>query len=671
MKSISPILTLCLIWVLGCAMGCNNPMPSSPNAIPQASAITQAYQEARIQAPSSLPKALHLIQEGMTLAHRSGAIALEAQGAFLYATLSEQHGAELDDLRVAVNHYLEAATLYEEIADTAGVAMSHYQAGLGFLAFKDHEQAIFYLLKALARYERLRDSSGILHTHLTLSDAFWGNGAWSVSMNYARMAEQLAESLDQQPAVVQGLIRQGEYFLKEENYDRTAFLFRKALSRLDTLVPSTLAVTTYNRLAQVEMYRHQPQVARAYLEQALAQAKEIGNVAGRAESLGLMAELALQVGNYAEIPAQLDTSMMLARRYQLSELLLADYQRYLNYLIQTKQDQDLPVMLQAYHHLRDSLEQDQRLDLAERLNAQFETTRREYHIGLLEEQRKTQAAELDKKRYQVQFAAAIGLALLLLAGISYQQYRSKRRINHQLEVLVARRTDELRVANQELNTFAYRTAHDIRGPVARLLGLCQLILPSHDRGDMLRYFKLIYQEAIQMDFMLHRFLEINSIKHHRYDPEPINLHEAITAIWDDLRDLAPHSRLSLALDISPELEIVADPMLVKIMLKNLLENAVLYSREEAEDGLVEVEAYVAQEGKVAIRIIDNGIGVAPKVAERVFEMFFRGTTASKGLGLGLYATDMAAQALSGSVRLVANNRGETEFIVQIPNIQPA
>lgn len=658
----------CLVLLGACADAGHPPEPATAGR----RAVAEWYQQGRQQAAQNLTHALSLIQRGISQARQQGWPELEADGNMHYAAVCQAHGQPLDDLRVAVNCYLEAATLYEDLADTLGAARAHFKAGVGFLQFKDHEQAISYLLKALARYERLPDSLGMLQAHLRLSDAFWGNGAWSVSWQYAREAEQLARDLDQRPAEVASLLRQSEYFLKEQEYARTETLLLEALARQDTTQASALTINSLNRLAAVHMLRQRPRLARQRIEQALQRSEQAGYRSGLAEALGLKAAWLMQAQQYRMVPAYLDSSLTLARRLRLADLYLTNQQRYLDYLMQTNRLDALSRRWPLYQRIRDSLEQVEQRDLTQRLQAQFEVARQAYQIGLLEEQRKTQAAELTTRRYQVQFAAAIGLLLLLLAAGLYQQYSSKRRINQQLERLVARRTEELRHANhdlkevnQELDTFAYRTAHDIRGPVARLLGLCQLVLHGNSDGDMRRYLELIYQETIQMDFMLHRFLEVNNIKHHPRSAEPVNLRACVEEVLAEMGDLEAFPHLAVSVDVEPELELVADPMLVRIVLKNLIENAILFSRKEADDGFVDIQAH-SSNGHLELRVLDNGIGIAPQVASRVFEMFFRGTTASKGLGLGLYATQLATHALGGTVRYHANNQHATEFIVQIP-----
>jgi signal transduction histidine kinase len=661
-----------LLAIAGCESAVSN---SSPNQ-PLSSSVRALYRQAEKVAQTSMPQATDLIEQGLKLAQSEQNLLAEAEGYLLLADLYRLERSDLNYQRLAVNHYLKAAALCEERPHPACAAYAHYHAGVGFLVFKDHEQAILYLLKALARYEVMGDSTGAMLSQLRLSDAFWGNGSWSVSYDYAKSAEQMASANLHDSALVRSLIRQGDFHLREEDYDQSQQNYQKALGLLESQGAPSATLIVLDRLARVNILRKQLGAAQRYLGTALALAVRVDQPEQEAELLGLKAELALAQQRYSQVPSLLDSSLAIAQRYQMADLLLKNRQRYISFYLHTNQSEGLPQQWQQFDALQDSVDRLERRDLTQRLNAQFDVQKQSYQIGLLQEQRKTQAAELENQRYQIQFAIAIGLFLLLLAGILYQQYRSKRRINQQLESLVARRTEELRFANRdlkevnkELDTFAYRTAHDIRGPVARLLGLCQLALHEDRDGDATRYLAMINQEAIQMDFMLHRFLEVSSIKHLHGQPKPLNLIEELASVIEEMAELDGFHAIRFHLDVMPGLEVVADPVLVRIALKNLIENAIIFHRRDIPDPFVEIQA-LSLNGDMELRILDNGIGIAPEVAPRIFEMFYRGTTLSKGLGLGLYATQLAAHSLSGSVRLNTQQKEGTEFILRMPRSQP-
>lgn len=661
-----------LLSIVGCESAISNPDPNQPPS----SSVRALYQQAEQVSQTSMPRARDLIEQGIKLAQSKQNQQAEAEGYLLLADLYRLEGTNLKHQRLAVNHYLKAATLCEERANPACAAHAHYHAGAGFLVFKDHEQAILYLLKALARYEVIGDSTGAMLSQLRLSDAFWGNGSWNASYDYAKSAAQIAKINRHDSASVRSLIRQGDFYLKEEDYDQSQAHYQQALELLESQGDPSATLTTLSRLARADILHKKLGTAQRHLGSALSLAVRIDQPEQEAELLGLKAELALAKQQYSEVSSLLDSSLALAQRYQMADLLLKNRQRYISFYLQTNQSEGLPHHWQQLDELQDSVERLERRDLTQRLNAQFDAQKQSYQIGLLQEQRKTQAAELENQRYQIQFTIAIGLFLLLLAGILYQQYRTKRRINQQLEWLVARRTEELRFANRdlkevnkELDTFAYRTAHDIRGPVARLLGLCQLALHEDRGGNAMRYLEMIDQEAIQMDFMLHRFLEVSSIKHLRSQPKPIKLTEEIESVMEEMSELDGFCDVRFNLDVMPELEVVADPVLVRITLKNLIENAIIFHRRDIPDPFVEIQA-IALSGDIELRILDNGIGIVPEVAPHIFEMFYRGTTLSKGLGLGLYATQLAAHSLSGSVRLNTQQKEGTEFILRLPKSQP-
>lgn len=69
---------------------------------------------------------------------------------------------------------------------------------------------------------------------------------------------------------------------------------------------------------------------------------------------------------------------------------------------------------------------------------------------------------------------------------------------------------------------------------------------------------------------------------------------------------------------------------------------------------------------VEIVLSDNGLGIPADLHEKVFEMFFRGTTISKGSGLGLYIVKNAVKKLNGAIRLESKEGEGTRFWINLP-----
>ena len=104
---------------------------------------------------------------------------------------------------------------------------------------------------------------------------------------------------------------------------------------------------------------------------------------------------------------------------------------------------------------------------------------------------------------------------------------------------------------------------------------------------------------------------------------------------------------------------------LKIVLNNLIGNAVKYHNLRQEDPYIRISA-INQSDQLHINITDNGQGIAPEIQERVFEMFYRGHEKSKGSGLGLYIAREMILKLNGDIRLVSEKGAGSSFTIILP-----
>ena len=107
------------------------------------------------------------------------------------------------------------------------------------------------------------------------------------------------------------------------------------------------------------------------------------------------------------------------------------------------------------------------------------------------------------------------------------------------------------------------------------------------------------------------------------------------------------------------------PALIRIILENLIENAVFFCGTNMPS--IQVQMVELDESEVKIEVRDNGQGIAPELQNRVFDMYFRGNERSKGNGLGLYIVKKAVEKLNGRIEMESALHEGTTFHVFLPN----
>jgi signal transduction histidine kinase len=238
------------------------------------------------------------------------------------------------------------------------------------------------------------------------------------------------------------------------------------------------------------------------------------------------------------------------------------------------------------------------------------------------------------------------------------------KINEGLEKMVEQRTHDLRRAYQELDTFFYRSSHDFRRPLTTLMGLCEVAKMSVKDHNAIELFDKVNTTAINLDKMLMKLQSISDVGSHQLVHKEVFLKQIIDAEIASRQEIIQQKEINVQVDVNLKDVFISYPILVKIIIENLIENAIDFS--SPRNPKLSVNAF-SQNGSVLIEIKDNGEGIKDEIKPQIFEMFFRGTVRSSGNGLGLYIARKAAQKADGKISFKNNVDGGTTFTVEIPN----
>ena len=240
------------------------------------------------------------------------------------------------------------------------------------------------------------------------------------------------------------------------------------------------------------------------------------------------------------------------------------------------------------------------------------------------------------------------------------------KLNDGLGIITTNVTD-LKETISELETFIYKSSHDMRAPIASILGLLNLAGSNlKDIETAKQYCNIVGRETGKLDNILKKLIDTVRIRQGDKIIHLIDFEQLLDDVLNSLAYVKGFNAVKINRTISVNKKFYSDKLLLTSIFQNLIDNAVKYKKENAEDCFINIKVSL-ENGGIIITIRDNGIGIAEHSQKDIFNMFFRATTQASGTGLGLYTVHHCIKKLNGHIKLDSAMDIGTTFTVYLPN----
>ena len=229
------------------------------------------------------------------------------------------------------------------------------------------------------------------------------------------------------------------------------------------------------------------------------------------------------------------------------------------------------------------------------------------------------------------------------------------------------RNEELIKINAELDRFVYSASHDLRAPIASLLGLIEVARLEKDRNNIVELLELQQKSLLRLDRFIRDIVDHSRNTRLDVNSDPINFESLVHSVFEQLQFMDNVTKIQRRITISQEGAFFTSATRLDILFNNLISNAIKYADLRKADPFLEVEI-TANTTQAQIRIRDNGEGIPADSLTKIFDMFFRASRRGTGSGLGLYIVREAIQKIRGTIEVKSEFGEGTEFTVVIPNL---
>ncbi len=675
-------------------------------------AISKLLQISESYWPESPAQAHAIANDALSLAKMSedNAAAMQALSMLGNMYMAEGNFAKAQD------HFHEALKIARKGNDKFLLRESFVALGDVFFKTGNYRNALFYHFEALKIAESIESLNLKSESYYYIGKIHAKLKDYDKALNFLQRSNNDGDdfSMKGRPAIFTEI---ANIQLDRNKIDLSKSYFNQAVQLSKRLDNAEMLAQSYLGLGKLYLKIMKLSIAEEYFQLATSIQQSRGDKYGMAMSLYFLAKTNFVQTEYDNAIALLDESFAMASTMQSKELLMLNHELYSQIYYQSKDFKKAHFAQQEAFKIKEFL---YNLTLGKALS--------DLHVKYEIDQRQVLLAKKNEELAENKIYAGILISLASLTTILviliFGRSRQKRRYREKLEVRqkeifyqkrklerktlflerlfeklkkvkaqieeqnanlvnakeklefnVRERTQELEFnnqnldkANKELDTFIYKTSHDIRGPLARLQGLCNIAILDVDDARGLDYFNRLSDTAATLDSTLNQLLIMSQVKRAKTTFKKVNLHLLHKNVLEELCDQFDLKHLKFDIRISEELNIFSDGLILNTLVSTLLKSTALLSKSFSQDDLFIAVTATTVHDNLVINFVDNFSAVAHVQSVELNSLKTIQQMNSEQLSLGLYIVKICVEKLKGKFYLIKNEKAYAHYRIELPVI---
>lgn len=529
----------------------------------------------------------------------------------------------------AIVYFMESAALYGKHSKHKAQSLCYFQIALIQHKAENFSEAQEFYRKALNGSDSL-DHRTRINCYNGLALIKRETGDYDVAQKDFRNAYNIAvkENDGAWIAILLGNI--GSIHLRQQHYDSALIYYKKNLALVKKTSEFENEIETYTNLAKVYLGKDNVRYTLAYLDSAVA-------------------FIANRKINFNDFFNPMDE---INRQYALAYAHKGDYKKAFDYY--TK-----------FHEVSEEKQDRVNGRSLKQLMLSYNYDQKQHELELLQKMNQTNVATIRQQQY-LEYAAIFIIGLLsVLAFVTYKTSRQRKKLNKDL----ARTNSELERLNKLKNKLFSVISHDLRTPLGNLASILNLYRSGDlNATDVATVAAKLGQQVTASGYVLENLLEWAKSELHESKINPANvlLREKVNKVAHQFDGDLRTKKITLANEVADDIVVWADRNQMQIVLRNLLTNAIKFTREH---GTITITA-TEYSSTVQVRVSDSGVGMTEEQMSKLFQSdqlaTTLGTNKEKGSGIGLLITKELITNNGGSIEVESAKEQGTTFTITLP-----
>jgi len=562
----------------------------------------------------------------------------------------------------------QANDLANKINHLEGKAKSLKHIGTAYERRGDLLPALNYNLRALQLFSKLENKEYMSSVINTISVIYLKQKNFQLSLEYLKKSLELSLEIGDSINIGGDFNNIGETYRLMDEYDSALFYFNKAFAVYNKIDYEYGVAYALGNIGLVHAAKNQSDSAEFYIDKSTKILEKMEDRYPIAVYKTYMADIYKDKGDLNSALEYAHESLQIAEEEELKEQ-IRDAAKKLSELYGDLENYKRAFQYQSqYIAYRDSINNEETIRKMADLRTEYEVAQKQAEVELLNQRQKTQQI------------INISLAIILLlmgsaAFIWYQNSQSRKKTNQMLEqqkAEIQKQRDQLEEVVNMKDKFFGIISHDLRSPVNSLQGIAQLLnhyVKSRDQEQVELFVKMAEQSVNNLSSLIDNLLSWAMTQQGElpYYPEKIKLHYTIEEVMRLFSGAAASKNIRFNCRIEENMELWADRDSVFALLRNLVNNALKFTKENGE---VLLDAKSNHQWAV-IEVKDTGTGISKDKIDSLFSGYdkaksTKGTSGEKGSGLGLALCKEIIELNHGKIEVESVINKGTTFRIKLP-----